>query len=154
MRIPSKFLFLPFILTRFLRMRLLMTPRHLLLIPMVRVLLSIEIRWVRLVLNKAMGQQQDQEQERVLKRGFTLRRLSYLIFCIIFCLTFHTTSSRPFPPLFPPLRPCSASCKAFQLILEICGAPQLLIITKCNFRISAIPIFFLHYSVLDRKSVV
>ena len=44
MRIPSKFLFLPFILTRFLRMRQLMTPRHLLLIPMVRVLLSIEIR--------------------------------------------------------------------------------------------------------------
>ena len=44
MRIPSKFLFLPFILTRFLRMRLLMTPRHLLLIPMVRVLLPIEIR--------------------------------------------------------------------------------------------------------------
>ena len=86
MRIPSKFLFLPFILTRFLRMRLLMTPRHLLLIPMVRVLLSIEIRWVRLVLNKAMGQQQDQEQERVLRRAFTLQRLSYLVFCIIFYL--------------------------------------------------------------------
>ena len=131
-----------------------------------------------------MGQQQDQEQERVLKRAFTLQRLSYLIFYIIFCLIFHLifclifclifylilysvlssifyyvlifhmTSSRPFPPLFPPLRPRSASCKAFQLILEICGAPQLLIITKCNFRISATPIFFLHHSVFLSNAVL
>ena len=166
MRIPSKFLFLPFILTRFLRMRLLMTPRHLLLIPMVRVLLSIEIRWVRLVLNKAMGQQQDQEQERVLKRGFTLRRLSYLVFYLIFCLIFHLIFClllcpylsydiiSPLSSHAPPLDLSICRCKAFQLNLERFGAPQLLIITKCNFRISATPIIFLHHSVFFSNAVL